>query len=65
MAVSKNNPNVRDYQRLVVFCPECNGEMTLIKRVPGGMFYVCNKDGYATPVAKGCYKNYRHDWVRK
>jgi hypothetical protein len=65
MAVSKNNPSVRDNQRLVVYCPKCEGEMALIKRVPGGMHYVCSKDGNAIPVARGTYKDLPHEWVRK
>jgi uncharacterized protein YbaR (Trm112 family) len=65
MAISKNNPAVRDNQRLVVHCPACNGELTLLKRVPGGMHYICAKDGTAIPVAKGTYKDLPHEWVRK
>ena len=65
MAVSKNNPAVRDNQRLMVHCPECNEEMTLIKRIPGGMQYVCNKDGNAYPICRGSYKDLPHEWVRK
>lgn len=65
MAISKNNPKMRDHQRLVVFCPQCNGEMSLVKRVPGGMHYVCAKDDNVLPVSKGAYKELRHEWVRK
>jgi len=65
MAVSKNNPAVRDNQRLMVHCPDCNEEMVLLKRVPGGMQYVCNKDGNAIPVSRGSYKDLPHEWVRK
>ena len=64
MAVSKNNPAVRDNQRLLVTCPECSTEMTLLKRVPGGMFYVCQKN-HAHPVTRGSYKDLPHQWVRK
>lgn len=65
MAVSKNNPAVRDNQRLQVRCPDCDGEMVLTKRVPGGMQYICAADGNAIPVSRGSYKNLPHDWVRK
>ncbi|MCC6748545.1 MAG: hypothetical protein IT371_12860 [Deltaproteobacteria bacterium] len=65
MAVSKNNPAVRDNQRLVIRCPACSSEMSLLKRVPGGMHYVCQKDGNAIPVRKGIYKDLPHEWVRK
>lgn len=65
MAISKNNPAARDHQRLVVYCSKCNGEMSLIKRVPGGMHYVCPKDGEAIPVSRGIYKDLPHEWVRK
>jgi hypothetical protein len=65
MAISKNNPAVRDHQKLVVRCPECNGDMTLLKRVPGGMHYVCSKDGNAYPVSRGSFKGFPHEWVRK
>lgn len=65
MAISKNNPAVRDNQRLMVHCPECNEEMVLLKRVPGGMQYVCNKDGNAYAVSRGSYKDLPHEWVRK
>lgn len=65
MAISKNNPAVRDNQRLLIHCPNCDGEMVLTKRIPGGMNYVCNKDGTAVPVTRGSYKQLRHEWVRK
>ncbi|MFH1132015.1 MAG: hypothetical protein V1754_11810 [Pseudomonadota bacterium] len=65
MAISKNNPAVRDHQRLVVRCPKCSTEMTLLKRVPGGMFYVCSKDAEAIPVRAGSYKDLPHEWIRK
>jgi ssDNA-binding Zn-finger/Zn-ribbon topoisomerase 1 len=65
MAISKNNPKMRDHQRLMVHCPECDGEMSLVKRVPGGMFYVCAKDNTAVPVSRGSYKQLQHEWVRK
>ncbi|MCB9557141.1 MAG: hypothetical protein H6707_13620 [Deltaproteobacteria bacterium] len=65
MAVSKNNPAARDNQRLVVYCPETNTEMRLVKRIPGGMFYICDKTGKAYPVTRGCYKDFPHEWVRK
>lgn len=65
MAVSKNNPAARDNQRLVVRHPETGEELRLIKRVPGGMFYVCDKSGDTFPVTKGCYKSFPHEWVRK
>lgn len=64
MAVSKNNPAVRDNQRLLVRCPQCDGEMALVKRVPGGMFYACPKEHYH-PVSRGSYKDMPHQWVRK
>jgi hypothetical protein len=65
MAVSKNNPNVRNQQRLVVRCPDCSSEMNLIKLVPGGMHYICSKDGNALPVSKGTYRTLPHEWIRK
>jgi len=65
MAISKNNPAARDNQRLLIHCPKCNGDMSIIRRVPGGMFYVCAKDGNAIPVTKGLYKDLPHEWVRK
>lgn len=65
MAISKNNPAVRDNQRLLVHCPKCNGELTLLKRVPGGMTYVCYKDGTALPVTRGSYRALPHEWIRK
>ena len=65
MAISKNNPKMRDHQRLVIFCPDCEGEMSLVKRVPGGMHYVCAKDGNAIPVSRRSYLDMNHQWVRK
>ena len=65
MAVSKNNPAVRDNQRLIVRSPTCGDEMRLVKRVPGGMFYVCDSSGEMFPVRKGSYKDLPHEWVRK
>ncbi len=65
MAVSKNNPAARDYMRLSVSCPDCGDEMQLLKRIPGGMFYVCQKEGKSIPVRTGSYKELPHQWVRK
>jgi transposase-like protein len=65
MAISKNNPAVRDNQKLVVCCPLCNAEMLMIKRIPGGMHYVCQKDGSSYPVSKGSYKEHKYAWVKK
>jgi len=65
MAISKNNPAVRDHQRLVVKSPTTGDEMRLVKRVPGGMFYVCDKTGETFPVSRGSYKRLPHEWVRK
>ena len=65
MAVSKNNPNARDNMRLVVSCPTCEEAMTIVKRVPGGMFYVCSKGGHEYPITKGCYKELPFEWKRK
>ena len=65
MAVSKNNPAVRDNQRLVVLCPETNTEMRLVRRVPGGMVYISDKTGKVYPSRKGMYKEFPHRWERK
>jgi len=71
MGVSKNNPAVRDNQRLFVYCPVCEDkigkgiEMSIIKRVPGGMYYVCPKCEGAHPIYKGSYANFRHEWRGK
>lgn len=72
MAISKNNPAVRDNQRLYVYCTTCKDkdgnfkiDMALVKRVPGGMFYVCPECGSAHPVTKGSYKNLPHEWRNK
>jgi translation initiation factor 2 beta subunit (eIF-2beta)/eIF-5 len=68
MAISKNNPKVRDNQRLFVYCPICDDkqtEMSIIKRVPGGMFYVCPKCGGAHPVFKKSYMNFKYEWKNK
>jgi hypothetical protein len=66
MAISKNNPAARDHQRLQIRCPQCDTEMSLIKRVPGGMFYVCAQDNaHSVPVSRGLYKTMPHEWVRK
>lgn len=72
MGISKNNPAVRDNQRLYVFCPTCEDkeckhtvEMNLVKRVPGGMFYVCKVCNVAHPVFKGAYEQFPHVWAKK
>ena len=65
MAVSKNNPAARDNMRLLVRSPKTGEELKLIKRVPGGMFYVSEKTGESFKVTPGCYKNFPHEWVRK
>lgn len=68
MAISKNNPAVRDNQKLVVYCPTCNKIMKMLMRVPGRqMVYVCSDDvcGYSEPITKGSYKNLKHEWTGK
>lgn len=68
MAISKNNPAVRDNLKLVVYCPECNKVMKMLMRVPGRkMVYVCSDEscGHSEPVSRGSYKNLRHEWVGK
>jgi hypothetical protein len=65
MAVSKNNPAVRDNQRLLVRSPKTGEELRMVKRVPGGMFWVSDKTGEAFPVRRGGYKDFPHEWVRK
>ena len=71
MSLSKNNPAIRDNMRLYVYCPDCpegkdgRQEMALVKRVPGGMFYVCRKCEKAHPVTKGSYKLLPHAWMKK
>ena len=65
MAVSKNNPAIRDNQKLVVMCPDTGEEMRLVRRIPGGMVYVCDKTGKTYPVYRGMYKSFPHKWVRK
>jgi len=71
MAISKNNPAVRDNQRLFVYCPVCEDkdgkpiEMAVIKRLPGGMCYVCPKCGEAHPITRRSYLNFRHEWKNK
>lgn len=69
---SKNNPALRDNQRLFVYCPICEDqggkhtvEMSIVKRVPGGMCYVCSKCGGTHQIAKGSYKNFPHEWKGK
>lgn len=62
---SKNNPRNRDKQRLVVMCPDCKNEMLLVKTVPGGMRYKCEKCNIYHPVSRGCYKQFPHEWVKK
>lgn len=72
MAISKNNPAVRDSQRLFVYCPDCLGkdgrrdiEMSIVKRLPGGMMYVCQKCGGAHPITRKSYMNFPHEWRNK
>ena len=70
MAISKNNPAVRDNQKLFVYCPNCSDqdkpvEMSIVKRIPGGMFYVFQKCSGAHPLCKGSYLNFRHEWKNK
>lgn len=65
MAISKNNPAIRDNQRLVIRCPETGEEMRLVRRIPGGMVYISDKTGKLYPAHKGIYKELPHEWVRK
>lgn len=70
MAISKNNPAVRDNQKLFVYCPTCDtagqpSAMEIVKRVPGGMFYVCSKCGGSHQLAKKSYLAFRHEWKNK
>lgn len=39
--------------------------MSIVKRVPGGMFYVCPKCGGAHQIAKKSYLNFPHEWKNK
>jgi Zn finger protein HypA/HybF involved in hydrogenase expression len=72
VAISKNNPAVRDSQRLFVYCPDCEDKdgnltvaMSIVKRLPGGMMYICPKCGKAHSITKGSYKNLPHEWKNK
>ena len=60
---SKNNPRNRDKQRLLVLCPKCEKEMQIVKVVPGGMFYKCEKCQSYHPITPGCYQEFEHKWV--
>jgi len=62
---SKNNPDMRDNSRLIVYCPETGEEMKIIKMVPGGMAYKCEKTGKTYPLFKGSYKNFPYKWIGK
>jgi hypothetical protein len=64
--MSKNNPAKRDNLKLVVYCPDTGEPMKIIKRVPGNkMFYKSEKTGKYYPVTRGCYKDFKHEWVKK
>lgn len=68
MGISKNNPDVRDNQRLFVYCPVCNSVMNILMRVPGRkMFYVCSNSacGHDEPISPGSYKSLKHEWKNK
>lgn len=67
---SKNNPALRDNQRLYVYCPTCTNdknkvEMAIIKRIPGGIFYICSKCGGSHRVTKRSYLDFQHEWKNK
>jgi len=63
---SKNNPALRDSQRLFVYCPFCEDkdgvQMAIIKCVPGGMRYVCPKCRGMHSISKKSYMSFRHEW---
>lgn len=61
---SKNNPRNRSNTRLIVYCPETNEPMTIVKRVPGGMFYKSEKTDTYYPITKGSYKNFEYEWAK-
>ena len=71
MAVSKNNPNIRARQKLMVYCPKCEGETRIVKRVgvekdvPSGMYYVCTECSESMLLTKGSYKHMNYKWVNK
>jgi len=62
---TKNNPRNRDRMALVVKCPDTGEPMTIVKLVPGGMFYKSEKTGKYYPLTKGCYKNFEYEWIKK
>jgi len=62
--ISKNNPDARENGRLVVYDPVTKEEMKIVKRVPGGMFYVSPSGNYY-PCYKGSYKEYEYEWKDK
>lgn len=64
MATSKNNPRNRDRQQLMVKCPKCGEGMKIVKVIPGGMNYKCEKCSVYHPLTPGCYKQFPHEWVR-
>ena len=62
---SKNKPNLRTHEKLYTYCPKDQSELKIVRRVPGGMFYRCDKCDFATKVTKGSYKNLPYEWKRK
>jgi hypothetical protein len=65
MGVSKNNPRNRDRQKLMVQCRDCLSEMKIVKCIPGGMNYKCEKCNVYHPITKGSYKQFPHKWASK
>jgi uncharacterized Zn finger protein len=67
---SKNNPAIRETQKLVIYCPDCeNEEVKIVKVVAVGgssnMFYRCAKCGLHIPERPESYKELRHEWIAR
>ncbi len=62
---SKNNPNMRVHEKLYTYCPDDNSELKIVKRVPGGMYYVCEKCDFKHKITRGSYQDLPFEWKSK
>lgn len=62
---SKNNPLNRQNERLYTYCPKDDSELKIVKKVPGGMFYKCEKCDFTHKLSSGSYKKLKFDWKNK
>lgn len=68
MAISKNNPDIRSNEKLVIYCSKCEKilktVMVVNEKGKKETVYKC-ECGCQYPVYKGSYKLLKYEWIKK